>query len=184
MRYRRDHWGRNLPLGVGHAVGRGERLSHGTSPGRTKRAKSWRTLFETREEPGQGVADPTGLRYRPLRGRVAQRIEHLASNQRLASSSPSALTNKLKGLCWKLASAVRLASLSRNTPRNGARNPGQATPEVTASKLAELAAYEAQTLRAIAILQAGETRDLQAGPGCAARGHGRVVAGGVGAGQG
>ena len=93
--YRRDHWGRNLPLGVGHAVGRGERLSHGTSPGRTKRAKSWRTLFEIREEPGQGVAEPTGLRYRPLRGRVAQRIEHLASNQRVAGSIPAATANLL-----------------------------------------------------------------------------------------
>src|SRR5918993_950832 len=97
VRYRRDHWGRNLPFGVGHAAGRGERRSHGTSPGRAKRAKSWRTLFETREEPGQGVADPTDLRYRPLRGRVAQWTEPLASNQKVAGSTPAVTANQPPG---------------------------------------------------------------------------------------
>ena len=39
-----------------------------------------------------------GIHREPQRERVAQSVEHLTFNQGVLGSSPSALTNKIKGL--------------------------------------------------------------------------------------
>ena len=70
------------------------------------------------------VADPTGLRYRPLRGRVAQWTEPLASNQKVAGSIPAATATPLALVPPSFAEAARLEGDAALHARGPSANTG------------------------------------------------------------
>ena len=103
------------------------------------------------ERSGQAVADPTDLRYRPLRGRVAQWTEPLASNQKVAGSIPAATATPLALVPQSFAEAARLegdAALHARGPSANTCDLVHPTPPFT-GHLSELEMSRAECFFAV-----------------------------------